>query len=77
MYTQVRSLENRVPILAANVNNRKFGGNSLIIDLIENNNIVLPKITELNGECSYLKKFDLSKYDDIRNSRFLDARKFR
>ena len=77
MYTQVRSLENRVPILAANVNNRKFGGNSLIIDLKENNNVVLPNVIELKGENAYLKKFDLSKYEHIRNSRFLDTRKFR
>ena len=33
MYVQVRSLENRIPILAANVENQRFGGNSLIVDL--------------------------------------------
>ena len=37
MYVQVRALENIVPILAANVENRRFGGNSLIISLSENN----------------------------------------
>ena len=37
LYVQVRALENRVPILAANVENRRFGGSSVIIDLTENN----------------------------------------
>ncbi len=37
MYVQVRSLENRMSILAANVENQRFGGNSIIVDLMENN----------------------------------------
>ncbi|MDF2421419.1 MAG: carbon-nitrogen hydrolase family protein [Nitrosopumilus sp.] len=37
MYVQVRALENRIPILAANVENQRFGANSLIVDLAENN----------------------------------------
>jgi len=40
MYVQVRALENRIPILAANVQNQRFGGNSLIVDLAENNKVV-------------------------------------
>ncbi len=50
MYVQVRALENRIPILADNVENRKFGGNSLITDLNENN-IVTTKVMKLDGEC--------------------------
>ena len=76
IYVQARALENRVPILAANVNNRKFGGNSLIIDLVTKNKVAIPKITKLTGERVSVKKFDLSKYDHIRNSRFMDSRKF-
>ena len=33
MYIQVRSLENRIPIIAPNVEDVKFGGNSLIVEL--------------------------------------------
>ena len=76
MYVQVRSLENRVPILAANVNDSKFGGNSIIVDLVEKDKVVTPKITQLRGEGSTAKEFRLSKYTSIRKTRFLDSRKF-
>lgn len=76
MYVQVRALENRVPILAANVENRRFGGNSLIIDLTENNKVVTTKIMELNGECGASKEFDLNKYEKSRKIRFTDSNKF-
>ncbi len=77
MYVQVRALENRVPIIAANVNNHRFGGNSLIIDLIENNKVVTPKITQLRGESATAKEFKLSKYNQIRKKRFSDTRSFK
>ena len=76
MYVQVRALENRVPILAANVSNSKYGGESIIVDLEENDKVVIPKITRLRGESATLKGLDLSKYTKIRKSRFSDARKF-
>jgi len=76
LYVQVRALENRIPILAVNVQNHKFGGNSLIVDLKENNKIVIPKITKLRGQSSSAKYFDLSKYESIRKTRYSDARKF-
>lgn len=76
MYVQVRALENRVPILAANVENRRFGGNSLIIDLTENNKVVTTKVMELNGECGASKEFDLNKYEKSRKIRFTDSNKF-
>ena len=77
MYVQVRALENRVPILAANVNNYKFGGNSLIVDLIENNKVVIPKVTQLRGESATSKEFDFSRYSQIRRTRFSDSRSFK
>ena len=43
MYVQVRALENRIPILVANIENHRFGGNSLIIDLTENNKVMTTK----------------------------------
>jgi len=76
MYVQVRALENRIPILAANVENRRFGGNSLIIDLTENNKVVTTKVMKLNGECGTSKEFDLGKYEKNRKTRFSDSNKF-
>jgi len=76
MYVQVRALENRIPILAANVENRRFGGNSLIIDLNENNKVVTTKVMKLNGECGISKEFDLNKYEKSRKIRFSDSNNF-
>jgi predicted amidohydrolase len=76
MYVQVRALENRIPILAANVENRRFGGNSLIVDLNENNKVVTTKVMKLNGECGVSKEFDLSKYEKSRKIRFSDSNNF-
>ncbi|QUC63850.1 carbon-nitrogen hydrolase family protein [Nitrosopumilus sp. K4] len=77
MYVQVRALENRVPILAANVNNHRFGGNSIIVDLVEKNKVVIPKITHLRGENATAKEFNLLKYNQIRKTRFSDERSFK
>lgn len=76
MYVQVRSLENRIPILAANVENHKFGGNSMIVDLIENNKVVTTKITKLTKQKGIAKKFNLGKYKKSRKKRFSDLNKF-
>jgi len=76
LYVQVRALENRIPILAANVENRRFGGSSLIIDLTENNKVVTTKVMKLNGECGASKEFDLDKYEKNRKVRFSDSNKF-
>ena len=76
MYVQVRSLENRKPIIAANVENRKFGGNSMIVDLAENNKVVTTKITKLEGESGIVKEFKLDKYEKNRKLRFADSNKF-
>ena len=76
MYVQVRALENRVPILAANVENRRFGGNSIIVDLTENNKVVTTKIIKLNGESEVTREFVLDKYEKSRKIRFSDSNKF-
>ena len=76
MYVQVRSLENRIPILAANVQNHKFGGNSMIVDLKENNKVFTTKISRLNKEGSISKEFELKKYESSRKNRFSDSNKF-
>jgi predicted amidohydrolase len=77
LYTQVRALENRVPILAANMQNWRFGGSSVMVDLIENNGIVLPKIVaQLKSESAKSKVFDLQRYKKSRAQRYSDAKKF-
>ena len=76
LYVQVRSLENRIPIIAANVENKKFGGSSIMVDLTENNKVMLPKITKLTGESFQIKEFDLKKYQDSRKNRFSDSNSF-
>lgn len=75
-YVQARSLENRVPILAANVLNRKYGGNSMIVDLFENNKVMIPKIIKIRKEWYVVKKFDLTKFEKNRKIRFSDSKKF-
>jgi len=75
-YVQARSLENRVPILAANVTNRKYGGNSMIVDLFENNKVMIPKITTIKEEGGAANIFDLAKFEKNRKIRFSDSKKF-
>ena len=76
MYTQVRALENRVPIIAANVENQKFGGQSIIVDMYENDRVMIPKVTKISGQRSKTAIFDLKKYSKNRKIRYSDARKF-
>jgi len=76
MYVQVRALENRIPILAANVQNQRFGGNSLIVDLAENNKVVTTKVFKLNGESGLSKEFNLDRYEKSRKIRFSDSNRF-
>ena len=77
MYVQVRALENRVPILAANVENHRFGGTSTIVDLSENNKVVTTKVTHVNGEKTTLREFTLDKYERNRKIRFSDSNNFK
>ena len=75
-YVLARSLENRVPILAANVKNKKYGGNSIIIDLFENNKVMIPKTIKIKEEGYAVKNINLSKFEKNRKIRFLDSKKF-
>jgi len=76
MYVQVRSLENRIPIIAPNVSDMKFGGNSLIIELVKKEKIVKTKLTELNGESSESTCIEFSNYKEIRKHRLEDRNNF-
>ena len=76
MYVQVRALENRIPIFAANVENQRFGGNSIIVDLMEKNKVIKTKLTKLNGEKEISKNFDLKKFEESRRRRFSDSNNF-
>ncbi len=76
MYVKVRSLENRIPILAANVENQRFGGNSMIVDLSENNKVMTTKVIKLEGEKGISKEFKLDRYEKSRKDRFADSNKF-
>lgn len=77
MYVQVRALENRVPILAVNVENQRFGGKSVIVDLTEKDGVMIPKLTaKLSGQKAISKNFDLKKYQKSRMKRFSDSRTF-
>jgi len=76
IYIQARALENRIPILAANVENIRFGGSSIVVDLNEKNNIVTTKITRLTGEREISREFTLDRYEQSRKNRFSDSNKF-
>ena len=76
MYVQVRALENRIPILAANVESHRFGGSSIIVDLTENNKVVTTKTMKLKGEKGVTREFSLDKYEKSRRIRFGDSNKF-
>lgn len=76
MYVQIRALENRIPIIAANVENKKYGGNSIIVDLSENNKIMTTNMIKLKGESQKSKEFELEKYESSRKIRFSDSNKF-
>ena len=76
MYVQVRALENRIPVLAANVQNSRFGGNSIIVDLHENDMVMIPNTLTLKGESAKSLEFDLAKHEKNRKRRFSDHRKF-
>jgi len=76
MYVQVRSLENRIPIIAPNVENIRFGGNSLIVELTKEEKIVKTRISELKGECEESVNIQLSNYQAIRKQRVEDKNNF-
>ena len=76
MYVQVRSLENRIPIIAPNVEDIKFGGNSLIVELTKEEKIVKTRVTELKGEYEETVNITFSNYETIRKQRIEDRNNF-
>lgn len=77
LYVQTRALENRIPIFAANVLDQKFGGKSVIVDLLEKSQVYIPKNKILSvANSSATQEFTLSKYKKSRDSRFSDENKF-
>lgn len=76
IYCQTRSLENRIPILAANTQTPKFGGKSIIVDLEEDGGVMIPKTKITVGQGIRLESFDLDKYANARKIRYSDHKKF-
>ena len=76
MYVQVRSLENRIPIIAPNVEDAKFGGSSLIVELTKEEKIVKTRVTELKGEYEETVNITFSNYETIRKQRIEDRNNF-
>ena len=76
MYVQVRSLENRIPIIAPNVEDVKFGGSSLIVELTKEEKIVKTRVTELKGEYEETVNITFSNYETIRKQRLEDRNNF-
>ena len=76
MYVQVRSLENRIPIIAPNVEDAKFGGSSLIVELTKEEKIVNTRVTELKGEYEETVNITFSNYETIRKQRIEDRNYF-
>lgn len=76
LYVQTRSLENRIPILAVNVQNKKFGGKSIIVDLEDNDGVMIPKTKISIGQTMRFDSFDLIKHETSRMARYSDHRRF-
>ncbi len=74
MYIQVRALENRIPVVAANVCGELFGGRSMVVDFSYNKRteIAIPKIKTGSSvrEELIIADIDLKKSWQIRKKRF-------
>ena len=74
MYLQVRALENRIPVIAANVCGSLFGGRSMVVDFSYNKKteIALPKVKTGSSvrEQLIIANIDLKKSRQIREKRF-------
>jgi predicted amidohydrolase len=77
LYLQVRALENRIPVVAANVCGGSFGGRSMIVDLKydSSTDIATPniKIGAAIREQIIIVELDLSRSRKIRKRRFADS----
>jgi predicted amidohydrolase len=76
-YVQARSLENRIPILAANVHDAKFGGKSIIVDLEEDSGVMIPRVRKSPaGQASMSVSLCPSRYRVSRLQRYKDLQRF-
>jgi hypothetical protein len=56
--------------------NAKFGGKSIIVDLTEDDGVMIPKTKITVGQGIRLESFDLKKYEAARKIRYADHKKF-
>lgn len=76
-YVAARSLENRIPIVTANVHSNKYGGKSIVSELREKKKIMVSKTTIVrNGQKSNSVTIDLAKYNKARKIRLDYLREF-
>ena len=64
------------PIIAPNVEDVKFGGSSLIVELTTEEEILKTRITDLKGECEKSVSITFSNYETIRKQRIEDRNNF-
>ena len=76
MYVQVRSLENRITIIAPNVENIRVGGNRFIVKLTKEEEIVETRITELKEKWEEEVNITFSNYQAIRKQIVEDKNNF-
>lgn len=74
MYLQVRALENRIPVAAANVCGGLFGGRSMVVDFSYNNSaeIATPKV----NTASYVREEFIVANIDLKKSRYIREKRF-
>ncbi len=76
MYVQVRALENRIPIVAANVSGGRFGGGSMVVDL-EMGDVVDTRVTRLaDGQSYAVRQVEPGAYGGQRAARYADENPF-
>ena len=77
MYVQVRALENRIPIVAANVSGGRFGGGSMAVDLETDDGVVNTRVTRLaDGQSYAVIQVEPGAYERRRAARYADENPF-
>ncbi|MDE0091375.1 MAG: carbon-nitrogen hydrolase family protein [Thaumarchaeota archaeon] len=77
MYVQVRALENRIPIVAANVSGGRFGGGSMAVDLETDDGVVNTRVTRLaDGQSYAVMQVEPGAYERQRAARYADENPF-
>lgn len=56
--------------MASNVESKRFGGNSMIVDLSENYKVMKTQILQKNGKVKYLKKLILKNISKVERLDF-------